>query len=73
MRKIQSRKSSYVPLLPTLLNDQLVQTQLLCCMLEHMLLNTILSDEAEDVYLLRLFDPMSPIHPLQIGLGNRDP
>jgi len=55
-------------LLSTLLDDQLIQTQFLCSTLEHTLFDAVLSDEAEDINLLRLADAMSAIHCLQISL-----
>jgi hypothetical protein len=41
-------------LLLALLNDQLVQSKLLRSILEYMLLDTVLSDEPEDIYLLMM-------------------
>jgi hypothetical protein len=39
----------------------------LCSRIEHTLLNAILGDEAEEIYLPRLSDPMSAIHCLQVS------
>ena len=51
-----------------LLDDEAVELQLLRRALEHLLLDGILSDEAEDVNLLLLSDAMRSVHSLQIGL-----
>ena len=56
-------------LLSTLLNDELIKTELLRSALEHALLDTVLRNEAEHVHLLRLSDPVSTIHRLQVSLG----
>ena len=53
---------------PPLLDNELVESQLLRCTLEHALLNTALCDETEYIDLLRLADTMSTIHCLQVGL-----
>ena len=55
-------------LLPSLLDDKLVEPQLLRCPLQHALLNTTFRNEAEDVDLLGLTDTMSTVHGLQIRL-----
>ena len=55
-------------LLPSLLDDKLVESQLLRCPLQHTLLHTALRNEAEDVDLLGLTDTMSTVHSLQIRL-----
>ena len=55
-------------LLPSLLDDKLVEPQLLRCSLQHALLDTTFRDEAEDVDLLGLADTMSTVHGLQIRL-----
>ena len=55
-------------LLPPLLNDQLVQSQLLCRTHDYSLLYAVLHDELEDIDLLRLSDLMGVVHGLQIGL-----
>jgi hypothetical protein len=53
-------------LLPALLNDQLVQSKLLCSMLKHTLFDAVLSDELDDIYLLPLSNSMCMVHSLQV-------
>jgi hypothetical protein len=52
----------------SLLNNQLVQTQVLCCALNHPFLYTVLRDERKDIDLLRLSNLMGAVRGLQIGL-----
>ena len=54
--------------LTTLLNDELIKTQLLRRALEHAFLNTVLRNEAINVDLLGLADAVGPVHGLQIRL-----
>ena len=54
--------------LTTLLNDELIKTQLLRRALEHAFLNTVLRNEAINVDLLGLADAVGAVHGLQIRL-----
>jgi len=55
-------------LLPTLLDNQLIEPELLSRTLQHPLLDTTLSDEPEDEDLFGLTDAMGAVHCLEIGL-----
>ena len=55
-------------LLPTLLDNQLVESELLSRTLQHPLLDTTLGDEPEDEYLFGLTNTMGAVHCLEIGL-----
>jgi hypothetical protein len=55
-------------LLPTLLDNQLVEPELLSRALQHPLLDTTLSDEPEDEYLFGLADTVGTVHCLEICL-----
>jgi hypothetical protein len=52
----------------TLLNNELIETELLRSTLEHALLNAIFRYEPENIHLLRLSDTVRTIHRLQVGL-----
>lgn len=54
---------------PTLLDNQLVQLELLCCPLQNALLHCVLGNKAEDVYLLGLPNTVCSVHRLQVCLG----
>ena len=55
-------------LLPTLLDDQLVEPELLSRTLQHTLLDTALGDEPEDEYLLGLANAVCTVHCLEVSL-----
>mmetsp|Transcript_24257 Transcript_24257/g.71712 ORF Transcript_24257/g.71712 Transcript_24257/m.71712 type:complete len:740 (-) Transcript_24257:1603-3822(-) len=53
---------------PALLDDGVVHLQLLLRALDNLLLDRVLGDEAEDLDLLLLPDPVRAVHRLQVGL-----
>lgn len=55
-------------LLPTLLDDQLVEPEFLSRTLQHPLLDTTLGDESENEYLFGLTDAVGAVHCLEVGL-----
>ena len=55
-------------LLPTLLDNQLIEPELLSRTLQHPLLDATLGDQPEDEYLFGLTDAVGTVHCLEIGL-----
>ena len=52
-----------------MLNDQLIESELLSCTLQHPLLDTTLGDESEDEHLFCLADAVGTVHCLEVCLG----
>lgn len=59
---------AFHPLLSILLNDELINTELLCSVLKHVLLDTVLHNEVGHIHLLHLSNLVSTVHHLQVSL-----